>query len=147
MIILCMHTPSCVWKQYWEWHAINDKCFGGLKVLRFAGFIRYVGKGFVIFSITTFIATFMVFQPYKTAMIILTKASCSSHGFSLKLSLAYSKWTRVHYWHMSVQISRFPGWPCIHSRRRATVEESPRWNSCRSLTAFKLLPNLLAETL
>ena len=91
MIILCMHMPSCVWKQYWEWHAMNDKYFGGLKVLRFAGFIRYVGKGFVIFSITTFIATFMLFQPYKTAMSILTKASCSSHGFSLKLSLAYSE--------------------------------------------------------
>ena len=38
-----------------------------------------------------------------------------------------------------VQISHFPGWPCSHRKRKATVEVSPRWN--RSLTA-----SLLAST-
>jgi len=70
---------------------INDKSFEGEKFRGFAGFIRYVGKSFVISSITTFIIIFMVFQLYKTATSISMKASCSSHEFSLKLSLAYSE--------------------------------------------------------
>ena len=35
--------------------------------------------------------TFMVFQLYKTAMSVSTKALHSSRKFSLKLSLAYSE--------------------------------------------------------
>ena len=74
--------------------------FRGWKVLRFAGLIRYVGKSFAIFSITTFII-----HGFPTATSVSTKVSRSSSEFSLKLSSAYTrKWTRVH---KCAQISAF----------------------------------------
>ena len=39
--------------------------FRGWKISQFAGLIRYVGKSFVIFSITMHLHTFMVFQLHK----------------------------------------------------------------------------------
>ena len=68
--------------------------FRGWKVSWFAGFIRYVGKSFLIFPspCTHHLHTFMVFQLYKTATSVSTKALRSaSREFSLKLSLAYSE--------------------------------------------------------
>ena len=79
--------------------------------------------------------TFMVFQLCKTAMSVSTKGSRFSHEFSLKLSSAYSKMDESTLL-TCVQISRFPGWPCSHRRRRPTVEVIPRWN--RLLTASLL---------
>ena len=88
-----IHKPVCfilshvlsVTQQYKQRTAYRKRQkFRGWKVSRLAEFIRYVGKSFAIFSITT-----MVFQLYKTATSVSTKASCSSHKFSLKLSLAY----------------------------------------------------------
>ena len=38
-----------------ELHSLKQQKFRGWKVSRFAGFIRYVGKSFAIFSITTFV--------------------------------------------------------------------------------------------
>jgi len=61
--------------------------FRGWKVSWFAGFIRYAGKSFAIFSITTFIHSWFS----KTATSVSTKTSHSSGEFSLKLSLAYSQ--------------------------------------------------------
>ena len=51
-------------------------------------------------------------------------------------SYSENNWTKVHYWHMCEQISRFPGWPCSHRRRRAIDEVNLRWK--RLLTAFLL---------
>ena len=92
--------------------------FRGWKVLRFAGFIRY----FRDFSITTF----MVFQLYKTATTVSTKALCSSHEFFLKLSLAYSEMDESTLLTRVCADSCFPRWLGCSHRRRATVEVSPR---------------------
>ena len=82
--------------------------------------------------------TFMVYQLYKTATSVSTKASCSSREFSLKLSLAYSEMDEST---LLKHVSHFPGWPWSHRRRRAkvelAVEVSPRWN--RPLTASLLV--------
>ena len=77
---------NLVYSKYRKWQK-----FQGWKVSRFAGFIRYGGKSFAIFSITTFIHPFMVFQLYKTATSVSMKALRSSRVSSLKLSLVPSE--------------------------------------------------------
>ena len=79
--------------------------------------------------------TFMVFQLYKTATSVSTKASHSSREFSFKTVISILGNGREYITDKCMQISCFPGWPCSH-RRRATVEVSSRWK--RSLTTSLL---------
>ena len=114
-------------------YTINDKSFEGEK---FRGLLGSSGMWVSQFfpSLPSYIHGFPTLQNIYERF---TKALCSSHEFSLKLSLAFSEMdkstllTRVCTFHALI-----PGWPCSHRRRRATVEVSPRWN--RSLTTSLL---------
>ena len=107
--------------------------FQGWKVSWFAWFIRYAGKSFAIFSITTFIHSWF--------------------SNSTKQLRAFQRKLRVPHW-LQTCVCRFhafqDGWPYSHRRRRAsyTVEEMKHVQipNCFLVSFFcKLLPNVLAE--
>ena len=99
------------------------------KVSRFAGFIREKVSRFFpsppsyIHDFPTLYERFNKKFTFLTWILLKTVIKILGNG-------------RECITDMCVQISRFPGWPGSHRRRRATVEVSPRWN--RLLTASLL---------
>ena len=104
--------------------------FRGWKVSRFAGLIRYVGKSFMIFSITTFIYSWLS-NSTKQLQVFQWKFK-----YFLKLSLAYLEMDECTLLkHVCADFTLFR--MIMQSQEeKATVEVSPRWN--RSLTASLL---------
>ena len=137
-----------------HYHTVKDKSFKG-KSFTVCWVHQVNGEKF-----HDHLHTFMVFQLYKTAMSVSTKASRSSCEFSLKLSLAYLEMGqngREHikydwgiYWHVCADFT------LSRMTMQSQEEKSYSWSesemkqiaNCFLVSFFcKLLPNLLAETL
>jgi len=118
--------------------------FRGWKVSRFAGFIRYAGKSFVIFSspfsnIHGFRTLQNSYERFNESFTFLT-------WILLKTVISILGNGREYITDTCVQISRFSGWPCSH-RRRTTVEVSlseSQITNCFLVSFF--CKSLLAET-
>jgi len=79
-------------------HTVNDKSFEGEKFRGLLGSSGMWGKVLQFFpSPHSYIHGFPIPQNSLAATSVSTKTSRYSGEFSLKLSLAYSEWMRVHY--------------------------------------------------
>ena len=92
---------------YKKFNTINDKSFESEKFHGLLGSSGMWGKVSQFFN--HHLRTFMVFQLYKTATSISTKASRSSCEFSIKtvISILGNGQEQLHYKHMCEQISHF----------------------------------------
>ena len=119
-------------------YTINDKGFEGEKFSSLLGSSGMWGKVLRFFPSPPSY-TSMVFQLYKTAMSVSTRASHSSREFSLKLPLAYSEMdenTLLTHLCANFKLSRITMQSQEESFMQLKPAVSPRWN--RSLTASLL---------
>ena len=140
------HRPEdwgciCQWNSKQSWYQLiycKRQKLWRWKVSRFAGFIKYVGKNFVIFSITTLFSIIHSWFSNSTKQLqAFQQKFCIPTWILLKTVISIPGNGRLYITDTCVQISRFLGWSCSRRRRKATVEVSLKWN-LRSLTASSL---------